>query len=392
MKERFEKYFSQQSVGFAFLVFGGILFYFILIRIEDVLSWVGWILAIFKPFFWGFVIAYFVNFFVRFFERRVFNKMKNAKSQRSVSMLCGFLLALVIVVLCISIIVPQTADSISQLIKNAPGYIDNFTTFATTFAANHAWAASISDWMTVRLTDLEGSLPTLLTKYVLPYTVDITTRIGSMLINLFIAIVVSIYFVANKERFYAQIKKMLYAHVKKEKVDRLVELTDLTNETFSNFISGKLLDSLFLGIIAFICLTIFNFPYALLVALIVGITDIIPFFGPIIGAVPSFFIILIVDPTKALWFLLFILVLQQVNGNIITPKILGYSIGLSAIWVIFAIVIGEKILGVVGMIVGVPAFAVFYLLFKEWSERKLKKKGMPTETTDYASEKNKIRF
>lgn len=392
MKERFEKYFSQQSIGFAFLVFGGILFYFILSRIEDVLSWIGWVLAIFKPFFWGLLIAYFVNFFVVFFEHRIFKKFKNAKTQRSISMVCGFLLALIIVILCISIIVPQTADSISRFIDSAPGYIANFTEFATTFAANHAWAADVLDWATEKLIGMEDSLPSLLTDYVLPYTMDITTKITSIIINLFIAIVVSIYFIARKERFYAQTKKMLYAHMKQEKVERLLQLTSLSSETFSSFIAGKLMDSLIVGILSFICLSIFNFPYALLVAVIIGITNIVPFFGPIIGAVPCFFIILIVDPTKALWFLLFILILQQVDGNIIGPKILGYSVGLSAIWIVFAIVIGNKLFGFIGMVIGVPLFAIIYVLFKEWSENKLRQKQMPTRTEEYASEKNQIRF
>jgi predicted PurR-regulated permease PerM len=392
MKERFEKYFSQQSIGFAFLVFGGILFYFILSRIEDVLSWIGWVLAVFKPFLWGLIIAYFVNFFMVFFERRVFKKIKNGKTQRSAAMICGFLLALIIVILCIAIIVPQTADSIAGLIGNTAGYIENFTAFATTFAANHVWATNILDWATVKLVGLEDSLPSFFTEYVLPYTVDITTKITSIIVNLFIAIVVSIYFLARKERFYAQTKKVLYAHMKKEKVERLLQLTSLSNETFSSFISGKLLDSLIIGILAFICLSIFHFPYALLVAVIIGITNIIPFFGPIIGAVPCFFIILIVDPAKALWFLLFILILQQVDGNIIGPKILGYSIGLSAIWIVFAIVIGNQLFGFIGMVIGVPLFAIIYVLFKEWSENKLRQKQMPTKTEEYASEKNQIRY
>jgi predicted PurR-regulated permease PerM len=392
MKQRFEKYFSQQSIGFAFLVFGGILFFFILNRIEDVLSWIGWVLAIFKPFLWGLVIAYFVNFFVVFFERRVFSKVKNHKTQRSVSMIGGFLMALIIVMLCISIIVPQTADSISRFIDNAPGYIDNFTKFAASFAANHAWASDVLDWSTNRLTSMEDTLPSLLTDYVLPYTMDITTKITSIIINIFIAIIVSIYFIARKERFYAQTKKVLYAHIKREKVERLLQLTTLSSETFSNFISGKLMDSLIVGILSFICLSIFNFPYALLVAVIIGITNIVPFFGPIIGAVPCFFIILIVDPTKALWFLLFILILQQVDGNIIGPKVLGYSVGLSAIWIVFAIVIGNKLFGFVGMVIGVPIFAICYVLFKEWSENKLREKQMPTKTEEYASDKNRIRF
>lgn len=392
MKEKFEKLFSKEFFGLAMLVFGGILFFFLLSNFHEVLSTIGRFLAIFKPFLWGFIIAYFVNFGVVFFEKRIFKKVTNPKTRRILAMLCGFLLALIIVALIILIIVPQTFDSLSTLIDNIPVYINNFIDFSASFAHKHTWASSISAWAGDRLTALEETIPSFFTDYVLPYTVNLTTKITGTIINIFVAICVSIYFIASKERFYAQIKKMLYAHMNTDKVDRLINLTALSNDTFSNFISGKLIDSLIIGVIAFICLSIFKFPYAMLLSVIIGITNIIPFFGPIIGAVPSFFIIIIIDPSKALWFLLFILILQQVDGNIIGPKILGYSIGLSAIWIIVAIVVGNQLFGFVGMVIGVPAFAVCYLLFKEWSERKLEDKGLPTETEDYASAKNKIRF
>lgn len=392
MKEKIGKYFPKEYIGLAILVCGGLILYFLLSNYTVVLSRLSWLLSVFKPFIWGFVIAYFVNFFVRYFERTLLKKIKNPKKQRVFSMIIAYILAIVIVTLCISIIVPQTLNSISTLFDNTPTYIRNFIKWESAITANYSWAKDLSDGFASTLIDVANKLPTYLTDYVLPYTVDITTRITGVVINIFVAIVVSIYFLGAKERFFAQTKKMLYAHMKKEKVDRLIGLTALTNDTFSNFISGKLIDSLIIGILAFIGLSVFRFPYALLLAVIIGITNIIPFFGPFLGAIPSFIIILIVDPTKAFWFLLFILVLQQVDGNIIGPKILGYSIGISAIWIVFSIVVGNKLLGFLGMVIGVPAFAVFYTLFKSWSERKLKDKGMPTETSDYASEEHKIRF
>lgn len=392
MKEKLEKYFSKELFGLAIIVFGGILLFFLLSHLSQVISRFGWFLSIFKPFFWGFVIAYFVNFFVVFFEKRLLKNIKNHKTQRFVSTLCGYLLAAVIVMLCLAIIIPQTINSISTLIDNAPGYIKNFVQFGQSFVEKNAWATDILNWTVDRLTNLEETIPQYITTNVLPYTVNLTTTITGTIINLFVAIVVSIYFIVSKERFYAQIKKLLYAHFKKEKVDRLIELTNVSNNTFSNFISGKLIDSLIIGILSFIILSIFRFPYAMLLAVIIGITNIIPFFGPIIGAIPCFFIIIIIEPAKAFWFLLFILILQQVDGNIIGPKILGYSIGLSAIWIVFAIVIGNELLGFVGMVIGVPAFAVCYMLFKKWSEKKLREKGLPTNTEDYASDENKIRF
>lgn len=392
MKERLQNYFTKEHLGTFLLVCAAILFYFILNRFDKVWDGIQWFLSIFKPFLWGFIIAYFVNFFVVFFEKHSLYKIKNPKSQRVLAMVISYLVALIIVTLCISIIVPQTISSISTLIDNTPAYIHNFVQFETAYAANHSWAMEISNWITSQLLDLETTIPSLVTDYVLPYTVNITTTITGTVINLFVAIIVSIYFIGSKERFYAQIKKMLYAHLKTERVEQILGLTNLSNETFSNFISGKLIDSLIVGIISFICLSIFHFPYAMLLAVIIGITNIIPFFGPFLGAIPSFFIILIVDPGKAFWFLLFILILQQIDGNIIGPKILGYSIGLAAIWIIVSVLLGNQLFGFIGMVIGVPAFAICYTLFKKWSEKKLSEKGLPTNTEDYASEENKIRF
>ena len=392
MRERFEKYIPKEYFAIALLIFGGILFYFLLSHLEQVFSWIGWFLGIFKPFFWAIIIAYFINFIVGFFERRVFFKVKKAKHRRIFAMICAYILALIIIVLVIAIIVPQTINSFFALIDNTPTYINNFVTFVSGYAATHSWAMNISDWMTPRLMEIQDTIPTFVTDKVLPYTVDFTTAAAGWIINLLIAIIASVYMIFSKERFFAQIKKALYAHLSVERVDRMIELSGLTNETFSNFISGKCIDSLIIGILSFICLSFFNFPYALLISVIIGITNIIPFFGPIIGAVPSIIIIAIVDPGKALWFLLFILILQQVDGNIIGPKILGYSIGLSAIWIIFAIVVGNELIGFIGMVIGVPVFAICYMLFKEWSERKLKEKGLSTKTEDYAGDKNKLRF
>ena len=187
----------------------------------------------------------------------------------------------------------------------------------------------------------------------------------------------------SKEHFFAQWRKTLYAFFKKETVENLLYVGRLTSSTFNGFINGKLIDSLIIGILAFICLSIMNMPYVLLVSVIIGVTNIIPFFGPFIGAIPSTFIILIVDPLQAVWFVIFILVLQQIDGNIIGPKILGSSTGLPAIWVMFAILVGGGLAGFAGMIAGVPTMAVIYTLFKAYVKQKLEQKELPSGTEEY---------
>ena len=178
-------------------------------------------------------------------------------------------------------------------------------------------------------------------------------------------------------------QKITYALFPKNIAEKTIEITHRSNSTFGKFLVGKILDSLIIGILTFFILTISKMPYATLISVIVGITNIIPFFGPFIGAIPSFIIILFVSPVKALWFLVIILVIQQIDGNIIGPKILGDSIGISAFWILFAILVAGKFLGLVGMIIGVPLFAVVYSLIKEIIEAKLKKKGLNIETEDY---------
>ena len=201
--------------------------------------------------------------------------------------------------------------------------------------------------------------------------------------NIVIGIIVSIYLLIDKEKLCALSKKITYGLFNKKHADKIVELVERSNYTFGRFLIGKIIDSLIIGVLTFVILTIFKMPYTILVSVIVGITNIIPFFGPFIGAIPSFIIILFVSPVQAVWFLLIIFVIQQLDGNIIGPKILGDSIGISAFWILFSILVAGKMLGILGMIIGVPLFAIIYSIIKEYIEDKLNKKGLKVETKDY---------
>lgn len=391
MKIDWNKYITSKTISNLLILCGGILFYFFLLRFNECMEALGWFFSIFTPFILGFVIAYLINFFVRGFENKVFYKIKKPKTQRVLSMMAGYLVALIIVVIFFFMVIPQTVESISSFITNIPNYIENLLSLVNQVSIKYGWEDSLRIYINETLTTFEKNTPDIIS-WLLPYTVGITTAVYKTLLNIFIAVVVSIYFIGTKEKFIAQMKKGLYANLKKERVDNLIHLTVMTNDTFSNFISGKLLDSLIIGIICFIVMFVFKFPFALLISVIIGVTNIIPFFGPIIGAVPCFFILLIADPIMALWFLIFVIILQALDGNVIGPKILGFSVGISAIWIVFSIVIGAKLLGFIGMVIGVPVFAIIYSLFSIHTEKKLAAKGMSTKTEDYASEKNKIRF
>ena len=195
--------------------------------------------------------------------------------------------------------------------------------------------------------------------------------------------IISIYLLIDKEKFFALGKKVTASLFNEKHTRVILDLAKRTNLTFGRFIGGKIVDSAIIGVLTFIILTIFKMPYVLLISVIIGITNVIPFFGPFIGAIPSAIIILFVSPIQAIWFLVIVLVIQQVDGNIIGPKILGDSIGISAFWILFSILVAGKLFGLVGMIIGVPMFALIYSIIKDVIEARLKYKGLPIETKNY---------
>ena len=203
------------------------------------------------------------------------------------------------------------------------------------------------------------------------------------LTDFFIGIIISIYFLNSKDTFLAQIKKVILATFKESTAQEIFEGAAFTNKTFGGFISGKIIDSIIIGIICFLVMSIFGWEYSLLISCIVGITNIIPFFGPFIGAIPSVLLLLMMNPWHALYFAIFAILLQQFDGNILGPKILGDSTGLESFWVLFAVLVGGGLFGFIGMIVGIPVFAVIYYYVGRQLNRRLAKKGFSTDLNDY---------
>lgn len=201
--------------------------------------------------------------------------------------------------------------------------------------------------------------------------------------DVIIGMIISFYFLFSKEMFVRQIKKCTYAMFSSRHANLVLHFATKTNEIFGGFIIGKLIDSAIIGVLCFIGLSILKMPYTLLVSVIVGVTNIIPFFGPYIGAIPSAILIMLEDPMKGIYFIIFVLILQQFDGNILGPKILGNSTGLSAFWVIVAILLGGGLFGFVGMVMGVPTFAVLYYMVGVIMKSRLEKKELPTESSYY---------
>ena len=363
-----------------------ILFYLGISQIGAVTSYIDKIFIILQPFIIGFAIAYLLGFLLKVYERNL-KKIKTyrnlkLKYQRIISLILTYLTAILLIVLFLQFVLPQLIESIVGLVNNIPTYISNLNKVSNYLFKKFDVKKEQMDIINEKLKDLIDTIINIGTN-LLPVIGNIIASFASSIWNIAIGAIVSIYLLIDKENMCAGIKKVVYAIFPKAVAEKIILITHKSNVTFGKFLSGKILDSAIIGILAYIVLKICNMPYTLLISVVIGITNIIPFFGPFIGAVPSFIIILFVSPEKALWFLLIVFILQQVDGNIIGPKILGDSIGISAFWILFSIMVAGEILGFVGMIIGVPLFAVIYSLFKDFINEKLKSKGLKTDIKEY---------
>lgn len=363
-----------------------ILFYLAISQVTIFTDKLDSILVVMQPFIIGFSIAYIVNFLLNFYENKVFEtkyiKKIKLKSKRGLAILFSYITTFFIISMFVKFLLPQLIDSVVGLVNDIPSYITNTTNFVNEIIMK----LNIEDQYSQVLIDNFNSLVNYIIRFatnLIPALGGFLASVASSIWNVILGIIVSVYLLIDKEKLCALSKKITYGLFPESYADEIIKLVDRSNYTFGRFLVGKIIDSLIIGVLTFIILTIFKMPYTILVSVIVGITNIIPFFGPFIGAIPSFIIILFVSPVQALWFLLIILFIQQLDGNVIGPKILGDSIGISAFWILFSILVAGKLLGIVGMIIGVPLFAIFYSIVKEFIESKLRKKGLKIETKEY---------
>lgn len=384
MKINWNKDYTTKAIYTTLVVFVCILFSKIIFKLDSFTDKLDDILAIFQPFIIGGVIAYLLNFILKFYEENLIkltNKLSE-KSYRSISIIFTYLTAFFTVYMFTYFVLPQVIDSIKGLTNDVPIYVDNASKFLSTFMTElninpEIYNIAIDKWNEIVTYTVE------LGTSLLPIIGQFLKSTASSIWNVILGIIISVYLLIDKDTFKALSNKIIFALFSKRHSEKILELAHRSNMIFGKFISGKIIDSLIIGILTFIVLTIFKMPYTVLISFIVGITNVIPFFGPFFGAIPSAIIILFVSPIKALWFIVIIIIIQQLDGNIIGPKILGDSIGISAFWILFSLLIAGKFFGIVGMIIGVPAFAVIYSIIKEIIEAKLSEKGLPTETDKY---------
>ena len=387
MKVNWNSKYNTISVYALIVICCSIIFYFVASQIGSFSEKISILIGILYPFIIGFAIAYLLNFILKFYEHTILDNVQGSSKlkkghKRSISLILTYLTAAGIFYLFVHFIVPQLIDSIMGLVNDVPMYVDN----ATKLFDDEMKETNLSPEYTALIQEQMNKYINIImdfAKEVIPVVGNTLKMIASSIWNIVLGIIISVYLLIDKEYFFAINRKITCALFSDKMASRIFELTHRTNEIFGKFLSGKIIDSAIIGVLSFVVFSIFKIPYTLLISVIIGVTNIIPFFGPFIGAIPSFIIILFVSPTKALIFLILIFIIQQIDGNIIGPKILGDSIGISAFWILFAILVAGEFMGLVGMIIGVPVFAIIYSVIKEDVEYKLKNKDLPTETKDY---------
>ena len=359
------------------------------------------LVTVLAPVLYGFAMAYLLAPIVNWIEGLIRKGLKRlSKGQepkirggllRGVSILLTWAVVAYLLYLLMSVLIPQLIDSVAMLINNAESYYNKIYVWVTNLLEKNP---EIAGWMETNLENYYNDLMKVLTEQVLPGAQQMLTTITGGLISgiwglvsfamdFLVGIIVSVYMLAMKEQSLARCCKLLYGVCKEDHAHWIARAVRRADGIFSGFVRGKLLDSLIIGILCLIGCTLLKMPYAPLVSLIVGVTNVIPFFGPFMGAVPSAFLILLVSPKKCLFFVIFVIALQQFDGNILGPKILGNATGISSFWVVVAILVGGGFGGVLGMFLGVPVFACIQVLVKHLVDQRLRRRNMPTEAYHY---------
>ena len=336
---------------------------------------IGVFIGIVSPFAGGIVIAYVLDPMVKFFYTKLF---KEKKKMRGFAILLAYLVAILLFVLLAWLVIPQIVDSIAMLFTNFPSYIlsiqDMLGMVQERFGVDLSSATKMLDDSEAMVKEIYS-----MASAAMPQIVASIGSVASNFVATFTSIAASIYMLADKEHLLHQLRTLAHAFLPEKAAENTLRICHYANVNFTGFFVGKIIDSAIIGVITFVAMAILRLDFALLISVFIGITNIIPVFGPFIGAIPSIFILLLVDPIQAVIFGVLILVIQQLDGNFIGPKILGSSIGISALWILFSIVVGGDLFGLVGMVVGVPLFATFYGLAQEFVHYMLDKRGLDSE-------------
>lgn len=391
-------------LGLFLVLVAALVFYLVVVNLDIIFNGIFYVFGILKPVIYGCVIAYILNPLMKIFQRWVtaiyIKKGKELTEKRKgvingLAIVFALITGILVIVVLFLMIIPQIISSALVLVDTLPGQVDTYYKEIVDKIENNRFLADtmqeavlqgtkfLDEKMTTEVIPwLQTKLLPNLNTYAKQFASGVAAFIN-VLYNLFIGIIVAIYLLKSKRIFAAQSKKIMYGIFKKNHADTIINYLRVSDNMFSGFISGKIVDSAIIGVICFAVMGVMRLPYAMLVSVIVGVTNIIPVFGPYIGAIPSALLILLVDPKQALYFLILIIILQQLDGNVIGPAILGESTGLSAFWVLFSILLFGGFWGIAGMLVGCPLFAVIYRIVKDFVSIRLRGKNLSDVTTEY---------
>ena len=365
----------------------------LLIYFRQLWGWLQTILGVISPFLLGIALAFLEVPIVHRVEgalkKFVFKKKARPRLCRALGATVSLLAVLAMLAAFIGIMLPQLIDSIKQLVNYITAFISNNVDSLNQLLVQWDFIAFEGEDLIIAWDKILAETSDYIA-FVVDNVMAISSTIYTVVFQLFVGLITAFYLLMDKERFCNQSKKICYATMRRETCESLIYWTRHASHIFAGFISGKILDSIIIGVLCYLGMLLFRMEYALLISVIVGVTNIIPFFGPFIGAVPSILILLIVNPYSALWFAVFILVLQQLDGNVIGPLILGDYVGISPLWIMISIVIGGGLFGFVGMLLSVPVFAMIYAIIKALLENRLKKRGLPVHSSCYATAPEKL--
>ncbi len=392
---------SYLLLGLTFFLAGAALIavYYVMFRSTQLATIFKYVSDIFSPIMLGFILAYITIPILNFIEGKIaipLFKKCNIKVEEKANQIRGLCVALTAIIFSlfvysfVRLFIAQIVPSIREIIENFDVYTNNIIVYVNTLLEDNP---SLRENINNLIEEYSADLELWLNNTVLPQITTIIKTLSLSLLSIvgflwdfIIGFILSIYILNSKDVFANQAKKIIYSLFSNEKANQILADTRYVHKTFIGFLSGKVIDSIIIGIICFIGTSILKTPYAALVSLVVGVTNIIPFFGPFLGAIPSGILIFVVTPMQPLnlvYFVIFILLLQQFDGNILGPKILGDSTGLSSFWVIFAITIFGGLMGVAGMVIGVPTFAVAFAAGRRYINKRLNQKGLPIERDEY---------
>lgn len=372
-----------------------ILLCFAIIKFDVLLNVLGYILNLLKPFIFGFCIAFILNIPLSRIEnsfRKKDNKKKKVSNSRAkheelatkkqkrtnpklrvLSIILSLLIFIGIIFLTLFLVIPEFINTISIFKDSIPSAFNTCQEWARDLMSNNPEIVEKinefkPDWQ--QIYDETGTWIKSMATGIIGVSIDVIVSIFSGIINFFMGIIFAVYMLMQKEKLTCQLKRVVRACMPEDKAQRLMYIGHVTNDTFKKFFGGQFVEAVLLGVLCFIGMSIFKMPYALTISVLVGVTALIPVFGAFFGTAIGAILILAVDPMQAIWFVIFIIVLQQIDGNFIYPKIVGDSVGLPGIWVMLAVLVGGNSLGIIGMLIGVPIASVVYKLIREYVQKK----------------------